>query len=265
MRRFFGSVGTIALLCLTNVLPIHAQPAVLTVSTLEGRGLNSKAINVQVWAGRATAIDFSRVNERITQIFLADPSRFTYATDTATQSGQATTVFLRQIQPLKFPHLTRANVTNLFIKTKTEDGTARLYTFNLLPGENSPKYNGLSIAAVSGTEQQRYTLEVGLFRQATLNDIERGLISAVRRGYTPASDPIVVKIREFLALARNTSDKSLVEIAQSVNLSLRVLTELGLMGIEDTATPTRTVPKPSLNQPLMHNSIPKTELIRFRE
>ncbi len=263
MRRFFGSVGTIVLLCLTNVLPIHAQPAVLTVSTSEGRGLNSKAINVQVWAGRATAIDFSRVNERITQIFLADPSRFTYATDTATQSGQATTVFLRQIQPLKFTHLTRANVTNLFIKTKTEDGRARLYTFNLLSGENSPKYNGLSIAA--GSEQQRYTLEVGSFRQATLNDIERGLISAVRRGYTPPSDPVVAKIREFLALARNTSDKSLVEIAQSVNLSLRVLTELGLLGIEDTATPTRTVPKPSLNQPLMHNSIPKTELIRFRE
>ncbi len=45
--------------------------------------------------------------------------------------------------------------------------------------------------------------------------------------------PVVTQIREFIALARNTSDKSLVEIAQNTKVSLPLLTELGLLGIED--------------------------------
>lgn len=124
-------------------VPVQAQqPAILEVSTNDSRGLSGKAINVKVWAGRATAIDLSGVNERITQVFLADPSRFTYATDTPLESGKATTIFLRQIQPLKFPQLTTATVTNLFVKTTTAKGTTRLYTFNLQPGKNLPKYSG---------------------------------------------------------------------------------------------------------------------------
>jgi hypothetical protein len=43
-----------------------------------------------------------------------------------------------------------------------------------------------------------------------------------------------IKIREFIALARNTSDKSLIEVAQTTRVSLPLLTELGLLGIEDS-------------------------------
>ena len=120
--------------------PSHAQSAILTVNVSEARGLNSKAINIEVWNGRATAVDFSGVNERITQIFLADPTHFTYATDTPLDSGQATTVFLRKIQPLKFPNLTTTNITNLFVKTRTSDGKVHLYTFNWLCCMNNEKW-----------------------------------------------------------------------------------------------------------------------------
>ncbi len=54
-------------------VPCHALEAILTVNAEQARGLDSKAIDIKVWTGRATAIDFSGVNERITQIFLADP------------------------------------------------------------------------------------------------------------------------------------------------------------------------------------------------
>lgn len=99
--------------------PVRAQqqPAMLSVTPEQGQGLTGIAPNVQVWAGRATAIDFSRIGERITQIFLADPSRLTYTTDVPMDSGMASTVFLRQISPLNFPNLTKAYVTNLFVKT----------------------------------------------------------------------------------------------------------------------------------------------------
>jgi hypothetical protein len=235
---------------LTN--PSYAQPAILTVSSSQGTGLNSRAIDVKVWTGRATAIDFSRVDEQITQIFLADPSHFTYATDTALESGQATTVFLRQIQPLKFPNLTTTTITNLFIKTKTSDGKTRLYTFNLQKSKGTPNYSGIAISNQTpnplGVEP---TLQVGSFRRATINDIERGLVDAIRKGYTLPSDPVVSKVREFIALARNSSDKSLLEVAQNAKVSLPLLTELGLLGIEDSLT------KSPSSQPAINNSSKK--------
>ncbi|MEO0844050.1 MAG: hypothetical protein AAF063_34980 [Cyanobacteria bacterium J06643_5] len=226
--------------------PSYAESAILTVNASQARGLDSKAIDVKVWTGRATAVDFSGVNERITQIFLADPTHFTYATDTPLDNGQATTVFLRKIKPLKFPNLTTTNVTNLFVKTRASDGKFHLYTFNLLHSNSSPAYSGLSISNQTPNPLRREpTLQVTSFKKATISDIERGLVSAIRKGYTPPSDPVVIKVREFIALTRNTSDKSLVEIAQNTKVSLPLLTELGLLGIED-----------SLKQPLPKQSAP---------
>lgn len=226
-----------AIICLTFCYPTVAQaqsshsikanqPAIITISRDEGSGLTQSARTIEVWPGRATAIDFSLVNEQITQVFLADPSRFTYATDTPLDKGDATTLFLRQILPLKFPNLTTARETNLFIKTKTSDGNVRLYTFNVRPGTTTPVYHGLSIANITSSPNG-----VGFSRQATLDDIERGLQIAVTRGYTTASDPIVYKVRDFLARARNTNYQSLVELAQTVKIPLPVLTQLGSLGI----------------------------------
>jgi hypothetical protein len=235
------------------VAPSYAQESVKrTPETID------PSINVQVWSGRATAIDFSDVNEQITQIFLADPSRFTYATDTPLSNGQATTVFLRRIKPLNFPNLTTANVTNLFVKTKTSAGNSRLYTFNIQPGQNQPRYSTVNMAPIKANQINNLTVELGDGRKATLGDIERGLFASIRLGYAPPSDPVVSKVREFLALARNTSNKSLVEIAQNSNLSLRVLTELGLLGIEDSLkVRLNTLPNQpidSLKVPVMENS-----------
>lgn len=226
MKKFIISVISFSIMAF--VAPSYAQESVKRIpETID------PSINVQVWSGRATAIDFSDVNEQITQIFLADPSRFTYATDTPLSNGQATTVFLRRIKPLNFPNLTTSKITNLFVKTKTSAGNSRLYTFNIQPGENQPRYSTVNMAPIKASQINNFTLELGDGRKATLGDIERGLVASIRLGYAPASDPVVSKVREFLALARNTSNKSLVEIAQNSNLSLRVLTELGVLGIED--------------------------------
>jgi hypothetical protein len=117
LRKLIVVTFGISTICVAT--PSYAQAAILTVSTSQARGTNSRAIEVKVGNGRATAIDFSGVNERITQIFLADPSSFTYSTDTPLENGQSTTVFLRRIQPLKFPNLTTSSNTNLFVKTSS--------------------------------------------------------------------------------------------------------------------------------------------------
>ena len=269
---------TFSLTCFT--LPTQArpirqsnaqQPAVLTVTPEQSQGLTGAALTVEVWSGRATVIDFSRVQERITQIFLADPSRFTYATDTPLDKGEATALFLRLILPLKFPNLTTARVTNLFVKTRTRTGTTRLYTFNVKSGESyQQNYNGITLSNFTPLQSGKSpTLQVGSSRPATLDDIERGLLLALHRNYTLPSDPIVSKVREFLALARNTSDKSLIEISQELKIPLAVLTQLGRLGIEDvfknpasaptstpTLTPTPATPLPefkSMSQEVMVN------------
>jgi hypothetical protein len=234
--KFTVAAFGISTICFAN--PSYAQPAILTVSASQARGTNSRAIEVKVGTGRATAIDFSGVNERIIQVFLSDPSYFTYSTDTALEKGQSTTLFIRLIQPLRFPNLTTSSNTNLFVKTKNIDGQSYLYTFNLKKINSSPNYSGIAISnQIPNPVGVEPTIQVSSSRKATISDIERGLIVAIRRGYTPASDPVVAKVREFIALARNTSEKTLVDIAAQAKVSLPLLTELGLLGIEEKLKP----------------------------
>ena len=210
--------------------PSNQKPAMGTVSTEEGQGLLGAAIDVEVWEGHATAIDFSRTGEVITQVFLADPSRIVYSTDAQLDSNQATAIFLRQITPLDFPNLTTASTTNLFVTTIRPNGLVRLYTFNILFGTSSPKYSGISISNLPTSINQQ-TWEVGYSTPATLDDIERGLQVAIKRNYTSLDDPVVVRVKEFLALSRNNTP--IPEAANRAGISLALVTELGKLGLEE--------------------------------
>ncbi len=75
-------------------------------------------------------------------------------------------------------------------------------------------------------------LQVDSSRPATLDSIERGLQVAVARRYTSTSDPIVRKVREFLARAGNTSNRSWNELAQTLKIPFPVLTQLANLGRE---------------------------------
>lgn len=214
--------------------PSFAQPAILTINANQARGVNSREIEIKVGNGRATAIDFSGINEQITQVFLADPTNFTYSTDTPLENGQSTTLFIRRIHPLKFPNLTNTSNTNLFVKTRASDGQMNLYIFNLRKSNKSPNYSGIAISnQIPNFAGVEMTFHVGSFRRATINDIERGLVSAIRRSYTSPSDRVVNKVREFIALARNSSEHTFIEVASSAKISLPLLTELALLGIEE--------------------------------
>lgn len=201
----------------TPALHVIGQEAAVTNTT-----------DVPVWPGRFTAIDFSQTNEIITYILIADPSRTVYNTDAELSSNQAKTVFLKVIKPLRFPGATSTKITNLSIKTRTPDGQQHLYTFNVVPGSGRPTYSGISISAITrGVEQ---TWQVGSNQVATLSDIERGLQMAIAFGYTTTNDPVVLKVREFLALARNTTP--IPKAAASVNLPLSVVSSLGQLGLQ---------------------------------
>jgi hypothetical protein len=65
-------------------------------------------------------------------------------------------------------------------------------------------------------------------RTAAIGDIERGLDIAIRRGYTLPNDPVVFKVREFIALARNGT--AIAKAAEKSNLSMSVVISLGQLG-----------------------------------
>ena len=227
----FSLLATTATVFFT--LRLFAQTPALRVIGQEAAVANTT--NVPVWAGRFTAIDFSQTNEIITYILIADPSSTVYNTDALLSSNQAKTVFLKVIKPLRFPGATSTKITNLSIKTLTPDEQQHFYTFNIVPGSGTPTYNGISITP--GVEQ---TWVVGNNQVATLSDIERGLEIAIALGYTTTKDPVVFKVREFLALTRNTMP--IPKAAQSVHLPLSVISSLGQLGLEKSPIEVREVP-----------------------
>jgi hypothetical protein len=129
-----------------NLAQAHPRP-----QTIAPR---SQTIIVKVWAGRSTAIDFSPINQKITSVVLADPSRVVYTADVPVQSGQASTLFLRQTEFIRFPGATSSNRTNLLVKTINQQGNQKLHSFEVAIAVGNPEY---SIIESSRTAPQKWT------------------------------------------------------------------------------------------------------------
>jgi hypothetical protein len=226
MKQFTTFVITTSALLLGITAPIvQAQtPAYRFID----RDIAAKTrIQVQVTPGLATPISFNQTNEALAYILVADPSRLVYTTDTDLKSGQATTIFLKAIQPLKFPGSTTTAITNLLVQTVDSQGQKRLYNFDIIPQRKKPGYVGIQIAnAIPG--QQKLLIDKN--RQVTVDDIETGLKIAVKRGYATANDPVVPKVQQFLVLLR-THKVTISEAAKSVDVPLGVISELGKIAI----------------------------------
>jgi hypothetical protein len=222
MKRFLAltSVGASLLIALASpVLPAQAQTSAYQV--VDRNRAITNAVQVQVAPGRATSISFSQTDETITYILLADASRLVYSTDAELETGRAKTVFLRVIQPLRFPGATTTLVTNLMVQTVDATGQNRLYTFDIVHS-NNPRYVGVQILPAIATPQ--ISPVVGNLN-LTPDRIQTGLSIAIMRGYTLLDDPVVVKVRQLLELMR-TENMTVSEAAYSVRVPLDVLASL---------------------------------------
>lgn len=230
--KFFISILSVGLSTAITTMALPLPKAVSQSSAyraVERDEAYNNTVDVPVWAGRSSAIDFSETEETITYIGIADSSRAVYNTDANLETGQARTIFIRVIKPISFPNLTTTSITNLSVKTRTASGQIRLYTFNLVPSSNKPTSNGVLILKKNSTETEP-TLTIGSNgKVATLNDIEQGLQIAIDEKYTAPDDPVVFKVREFLALTRNTT-MTISSTASKTGVSLTMLTALGKLG-----------------------------------
>ncbi|MGI0484291.1 hypothetical protein ACN4EK_02575 [Pantanalinema rosaneae CENA516] len=199
-------------------LSVQAQTSAYQV--VDRNRATTSAVQVQVAPGRATSISFSQTDETIAYILLADASRVVYSTDAELETGRAKTVFLRVIQPLRFPGATTAPVTNLMLQTVDARGQNRLYTFDIVHSSN-PRYVGVQILPTIARAQLSPVGNLNL----TPDRIQTGLSIAITRGYTAIDDPVVAKVRRLLELMR-TENMTISEAAQSVGIPLEILTEL---------------------------------------
>lgn len=200
-------------------LPVQAQTSAYQV--VDRARATTSAVQVQVAPGRATSISFSQTDETIAYILLADSSRVVYSTDVELETGRAKTIFLRVIQPLRFPGATTAPVTNLMVQTVDARGQNRLYTFDIVHSSN-PRYAGVQILpAIARSQASPAVGNLNL----TPDRIQTGLNIAIMRGYTSIDDPVVAKVSQLLELMQ-TENMTVSEAAYSVRIPLAVLEEL---------------------------------------
>jgi hypothetical protein len=206
-------------------LSVQAQTSAYQV--VDRNRATTSAVQVQVAPGRATSISFSQTDETIAYILLADASRVVYSTDTELETRRAKTIFLRVIQPLRFPGATTAPVTNLMVQTIDARGQNRLYTFDIVHSSN-PRYVGVQILPAISRSQA--SPAVGNFN-LTPDNIQTGLNIAIMRGYTSIDDPVVAKVRQLLELMR-TENMAISDAIDSVGIPLKLLIELGRIARE---------------------------------
>ncbi len=220
-----------------------AQASVLAAESTIATNLNyeqvsqetaiAKSINVSVNPGRIAVIDFSATDEVIAYIGLGDASRVVYNTDFPIESGTAQTIFLLPIEELEFPGATTTRITNLVAKTVDVNGVSRVYNFQI---NHSNSVANLGIKITPQTRKtiadiDRQTIKVSYGRAANLDDVTRGLTLAIERGFTTADDPVVSKVRRFIALVRN-GELTVIESAQAAEIDLAVISSLAEMALD---------------------------------
>jgi hypothetical protein len=208
-----------------------AAPAMAAVSIPDNLA-QTKPIHINVISGKTTAINFH--NERIiSYLILSDRSTLVYSLNAPPESGQARSIFLRQIKPLDFPGETTSNTPNLFVVVLNEDGNQEQYEFiidntqryeteiNIVPEERKAKPK---LANVINTE----------LGAATPEDIRIGLKYNLRKGHLSPEDPLVLDINEAIAITLN-ENKTLLTLAKELDIPLSVLSEIGKTGLAQKA------------------------------
>ena len=199
----FTSLSSVNLPSASSI-PLLAQALSATTSDIIQVSPRTSKLTVKVWAGRITAIDFSLLNQRITSIVLADPSRLVYNTDVSLEQGSASTIYLRQIQPLRFPGATTTSVTNLIVKTNAQ----QTYVFNVVAANGKPEYSVIQLSDRAPVYDPAQPMKPSTNHTILTNEaidldcVEAGIQVAIDRKFAKADDPLFGKVQNFLRQAR---------------------------------------------------------------
>ena len=208
-----------------------ANPAQADVNIPENVA-QREVIPINIIPGQTSAINFEN-DARISYLILSDRSKIVYSLNAPTDSGQAKSIFLRNIEPLDFPGEIKSEQPNLFVVAIDARGVQRQYEFvvdndqahdskiNIIPEKKKAQKKAANVI----------NTELGA---ATPADIRLGLKYKLRKGEISPEDPIALYTAEALAITLN-GNKSLIALAQELDLPLSVLSEFGRTGLAQKA------------------------------
>ncbi|MCW5319390.1 hypothetical protein GTQ43_39260 [Nostoc sp. KVJ3] len=139
----------------TLLIVTASSAAAMPVRTVYENDANSNAIELKVWKGYGLTINLMSTGETIKQVWIGDPSRFAFTSngalcqssgnDSDCTGGKATVIFLRQIDPIKFPVTSSSNGSTQITLLTNEN----LYQFKIVPASGNPAYTSLVIKSDS--------------------------------------------------------------------------------------------------------------------
>lgn len=232
MRRTLITLLISVSFSVSSISPVTAQTKTKIVEDLTAQ---TYPTDVTLTEGKATAISFEN-DEIITFVLLSDQSKNVYTLDAPIESGQAKSIFLRKIQTLDIPGTTTTENPNLFVVTTNSSGKQKEYEFNIL---NDPqKVDSYQIAIQPAKPKPKIVSEPKNYIQTDLgeahpSDIQLGLETRLRKGLLQPDDPLIVAVKEYIALTMNGT--STQQAIKQVDVPLSILQKLGSIGLaEDT-------------------------------
>ncbi len=220
--------------------PVAAQTKIIEV---EDKIAQTQATAVSLNQGKATAISFEN-DEVITFVLLSDQSKNVYTLNAPIESGQAQSIFLRQIKTLEIPGTTTNKNPNLFVVTTNAQGKQKNYQFTINNNSDVDSYQ-IAIEPELPKPKPKIKLKktiVTALGEAQPKDIELGLKTNLEKGLLQYNDPVVFAVREYIALTMNGS--SVEQAIQQVDVPLSLLQQLGKIGLQEDAR-RRLMPLPS--------------------
>jgi len=193
-----------------------------------------ESIPISIVPGKSTSINFKN-DERISYLILGDRSKIVYSLNAPTETGEARSIFLRNIEGLDFPGETTSANPNLQVVALNSEGEQINYEFVV---DNSQEYDSkINITPAKKKKKAPkkpknvVNTELG---EATPADIRIGLKYKLRKGEISPDDPITLTTSEAIAQTLN-GDKTLLAIAEEWEIPLSVLSEFGKSGLAQKA------------------------------
>jgi hypothetical protein len=189
----------------------------------------TQAIPINLTSGQISSIHFQN-GYRISYLILSDRSKIVYSLNAPTESGEARSIFLRQIDTLSFPGETTSNQPDLRVVAIDNRGNQRNYKFIV---DNSQEHESdITIVPPPNKPRAKKTPNVIYtdLGAATPEDIRIGLKYKLDKGEVAPEDPIALYTSEAIAITLN-EQKTLLALSKELNIPLSVLSEFGRTGL----------------------------------
>lgn len=193
------------------------------VPTSHAEGRAGAIPRLKVWSGAGLNINFVATGEKITKVWLDDPSRLTVDFDAPLDGGGASIVHLRRIQGLDFHRLPATPTTVLTVVTQGQLGEKKLYQFEIAYGSGTPSYSTVNVNPDIRPQLQRQQRRHQRLRQR-LERIETGLALAQSHNQSAKNEQVFSRVKTLMAFVR--SGLSVEEAARRVNVSMSVIRQL---------------------------------------